>query len=128
MLPGTNRAANHFARASFYVNAIPKDPNPNKALASVLPNVSEPYGLSTPDQPSISSTRWCTVFDHQRKLHFFESALTPNIFRVELKALDFDAQADKVMKLDPDADQSHTYSGNATTKFKPSAPFLFLGN
>ena len=81
MLPGTNRAADRFARASFYVNAIPKDPNPNKALASVfsvIRNVSVPYGISTPGEPNISSTRWRTVFDHQRKLYFFESALTPN--------------------------------------------------
>jgi penicillin V acylase-like amidase (Ntn superfamily) len=28
MLPGTNRAADRFARASFYVNAIPKDEDP----------------------------------------------------------------------------------------------------
>ena len=31
MLPGTNRAADRFARASFYVNAIPKDENPDRA-------------------------------------------------------------------------------------------------
>src|SRR5690606_30747424 len=36
MLPGTNRAADRFARAAFYVNAIPKDDDPNRALASVF--------------------------------------------------------------------------------------------
>lgn len=130
MLPGTNRAADRFARASFYVNAIPKEPNPNKALASVfsvIRNVSVPYGISTPGQPNISSTRWRTVFDHQRQLYFFESALTPNTFWVDLKALDFSPQTGKVMKLDLGQDQSHTYSGNATAQFKPSAPFQFLG-
>ena len=130
MLPGTNRAADRFARAAFYVNAIPKDENPNKALASVfsvIRNVSVPYGISTPGQPNISSTRWRTVFDHQRKLFFFESALTPNTFWVDLKALDFSPTTGKVLKLDLGADQSHTYSGNATAQFKPSAPFQFLG-
>ena len=130
MLPGTNRAADRFARASFYVNAIPKDPNPNKALASVfsvIRNVSVPYGISTPDQPNISSTRWRTVFDHQRKLYFFESALTPNTFWVDLKALDFDGKTGKVLKLDLGTDQSHTYSGNATPEFRPAQPFQFLG-
>ncbi|MDH1902209.1 linear amide C-N hydrolase [Comamonas aquatica] len=130
MLPGTNRAADRFARAAFYVNAIPKDENPNKALASVfsvIRNVSVPYGISTPGQPNISSTRWRTVFDHQRKLYFFESALTPNTFWVDLKALDFSPTTGKVLKLDLGADQSHTYSGNATAQFKPSAPFQFLG-
>lgn len=130
MLPGTNRAADRFARASFYVNAIPKTPEPNKALASVfsvIRNVSVPYGLNTPDEPNISSTRWRTVFDHQRQLYFFESALTPNTFWVDLKALDFSQQTGKVLKLDLGTDQNHTYSGNATPQFQPAAPFKFLG-
>jgi penicillin V acylase-like amidase (Ntn superfamily) len=61
MLPGTNRAADRFARASFYINAIPKDQSPDLTLASVfsvIRNVSVPYGITTPDQPNISSTRW----------------------------------------------------------------------
>lgn len=130
MLPGTNRAADRFVRASFYVNALPKEQTPNKTLASVfsvIRNVSVPYGISTPDQPNISSTRWRTVFDHQRKLYFFESALAPNTFWVDLKALDFSKQTGKVLKLDLGADQSHTFSGNATKQFQPSAPFQFLG-
>ena len=86
-----------------------------------------PYGLNTPDEPNISSTRWRTVFDHQRKLYFFESALTPNTFWVDLKALDFSPRSGNVLKLDLGTDQSHTYSGNATQQFKPSAPFEFLG-
>ncbi len=130
MLPGTNRAADRFARASFYVNAIPKSPDPNKALASVfsvIRNASVPYGLNTPEEPNISSTRWRTVFDHQRKLYFFESALTPNTFWVDLKALDFSKQTGKVLKLDLGPDQNHTFSGDATRNFRESAPFEFLG-
>src|SRR5699024_9480674 len=82
-LPGTNRAADRFARAMFYVNAIPKHEDPNESVAtvfSVVRNVSVPYGITTPHQPNISSTRWRTVADQKRKLYFFESALTPNIF------------------------------------------------
>ncbi|NIF85461.1 linear amide C-N hydrolase [Comamonas sp. Tr-654] len=130
MLPGTNRAADRFARASFYVNAIPKDQSPNKALASVfsvIRNASVPYGLNTPEEPNISSTRWRTVFDHERKLYFFESALTPNTFWVDLKALDFSKEKGKVMKIDLGPDQNHTYSGDATQQFKASAPFKFQG-
>lgn len=130
VLPGTNRAADRFARAYFYVNAIPKDPNPNKSLASVfsvIRNVSVPYGISTPGQPNISSTRWRTVFDHKRQLYFFESALTPNTFWVNLKELDFSAQTGKVLKLDLGPNQDHTYSGNATSQFQPAKPFKFLG-
>ena len=130
MLPGTNRAADRFARASFYVNAIPKDDNPDRALASVfsvIRNVSVPFGISTPDQPNISSTRWRTVADHQRKLYFFESVLTPNTFWVDLKAIDFSAEKGKVKKLELGPQQSHTFSGDATAQFKEAPPFKFLG-
>jgi len=130
MLPGTNRAADRFARASFYVNAIPKDDNPDRALASVfsvIRNVSVPFGISTPDQPNISSTRWRTVADHQRKLYFFESVLTPNTFWVDLKAIDFSADKGKIKKLELGPQQSHTFSGDATAQFKEAPPFKFLG-
>ncbi|AMD44712.1 linear amide C-N hydrolase, choloylglycine hydrolase family protein [Bordetella holmesii CDC-H635-BH] len=83
VLPGTNRSVDRFARAMFYINAIPKSENPDMALASVfsvIRNASVPYGITTPDQPNISSTRWRTVGDHKRKLYFFESAVSPNIF------------------------------------------------
>ena len=130
MLPGTNRASDRFARASFYVNAIPKDQDPNQSLASVfsvIRNVSVPYGITTPNEPNISSTRWRTVFDHQRKLYFFESALTPNTFWVDMNALDFSPETGKVLKLDLGPGQSRVFSGNATSQFKPATPFVFLG-
>lgn len=130
MLPGTNRASDRFARASFYINAIPKAEDPVKALASVfsvIRNASVPYGLNTPEEPNISSTRWRTVFDHQRKLYFFESALTPNTFWIDLKALDFSQKTGKVLKLDLGPDQNHTFSGDATRQFQESIPFQFLG-
>ena len=130
MLPGSNRAANRFARAFFYVNAVPKYENPNRAVASVfsvIRNVSVPYGLNTPEQPNISSTRWRSVFDHKRKLYFFESALTPNTFWVDLKAIDFAVETGKVKKLDLGENQDHTYSGNATNEFREAQPFRFLG-
>ncbi|MCT4495181.1 linear amide C-N hydrolase [Bosea minatitlanensis] len=129
MLPGTNRAADRFARASFYVNAIPKFEDPNRAVASVfsvIRNVSVPFGLNTPEEPNISSTRWRTVVDHARKLYFFESALTPNTFWVDLNKIDF-SPAGGTRKLDLGPDQDHLYSGDATGQFVPAKPFTFLG-
>jgi len=130
MLPGTNRASDRFARASFYINAIPKDATPNKTIASVfgvIRNVSVPYGLNTAEEPNISSTRWRTVADQKRKLYFFESALTPNIFWVDLKAIDFSPETGKVRELDLGPEQTNIYSGNATESFKEAQPFTFLG-
>lgn len=128
-LPGTNRAADRFARASFYVNAVPKFEDPNLALASVfsvIRNASVPFGISTPDQPNISSTRWRTVVDHKRKLYFFESALTPNTFWVDLKKIDFSPRA-RVKRLVLGENQINTHAGDATAKFTDAAPFPFLG-
>lgn len=130
MLPGTNRAADRFARASFYINAIPRFEDPNLAVASVfsvIRNASVPYGITTPNEPNISSTRWRTVVDHKRKLYFFESALTPNTFWVDLKAIDFDVDTGKIKKLDLGPNQDHTFSGDATAMFREAKPFTFLG-
>ncbi|KAF1017348.1 MAG: Choloylglycine hydrolase [Stenotrophomonas maltophilia] len=129
MLPGTNRSADRFARARFYINAIPKSEDPVVALASVfsvIRNVSVPYGITTPGAPNISSTRWRTVADHKRRLYFFESALTPNIFWADLKKADFSAETGKVLKLDLGKDQRNTFAGDALGHFVPSAPFTFL--
>jgi choloylglycine hydrolase len=130
MLPGTNRAADRFARASFYINAISKDEDPDIAVASVfsvIRNASVPFGITTPDQPNISSTRWRTVADQKRLVYFFESALTPNVFWVNLKDIDFSPESGKVMKLDLGKDQRNTYSGNATKDFREAKPFQFMG-
>jgi penicillin V acylase-like amidase (Ntn superfamily) len=129
MLPGTNRAADRFVRASFYINAIPNDQSPDLTIASVfsvIRNVSVPYGITTPDQPNISSTRWRTVSDQKRLIYFFESALTPNTFWVNLNQIDFSDHG-KVMKLGLGKDQSHVFAGNAVKDFQVTAPFKFLG-
>ncbi|VCU71470.1 Penicillin acylase precursor [Pigmentiphaga humi] len=130
MLPGTNRSADRFARAAFYVSAIPKTSDPVETIASVfsvIRNVSVPLGITTPDQPNISSTRWRTVADHKHKRYFFESALTPNVFWVDLTKLDFSRETGKVMKLDLGPNQANIYSGMANGGFKQAAPFKFLG-
>lgn len=130
MLPGTNRASDRYARAAFYVNAIPKSERPAEAIASVfsvIRNVSVPYGITTPDQPNISSTRWRTVADQKHKRYFFESALTPNVFWVDLAKLDFSEGTGRVMKLELGPDQTRIHSGMANDSFTPAEPFRFLG-
>lgn len=130
MLPGTNRAADRFVRAAFYVNAIPKSEDRQEAIASVfgvIRNVSVPYGITTPEQPNISSTRWRTVSDQKNLVYFFDSALTPNVFWVDLRQIDFSKENGKVQKLDLGPYQRHTYSGAVNSKFVETKPFEFLG-
>lgn len=126
-LPGTNRAADRFVRASFYINAIPKTEDTRTALASVfsvIRNTSVPFGISTPDQPNISSTRWRTVSDQKDKVYYFESTLYPNVFWVDVKDVDFSEKASvkKLNLLD-----GKTYAGNTAKDFVTTKPFQFLG-
>lgn len=125
-LPGTNRAADRFARASFYINAIPQTSDTQLALAGVLGvvrNVSVPLGITTPDQPNISSTIWRSIADHKRRVYYFDSATSPNVFWVPLAELNLDEGA-AVQKLLPG--DGRFYSGNAAADFEPAAPFAFL--
>ena len=126
-LPGTNRAADRFVRASFYINAIPKTEDTRTALASVfsvIRNTSVPFGISTPDQPNISSTRWRTVSDQKDKVYYFESTLYPNVFWIDFKDVDFSEKA-PVKKLN--LLSGKTYAGNTAKEFVATKPFQFLG-
>jgi choloylglycine hydrolase len=127
MLPGTNRAADRFVRASFYVHAIPQTDNTRIALAgifSVIRNCSVPFGISTPDQPNISSTRWRTVSDQKNKVYYFESTLSPNTFWVDFKNIDF---SDKATVKELTVTNNEIYSGDAVSSFKETSPFKFAG-
>lgn len=127
MLPGSNRASDRFVRASYYVNAIPQTTDPQISVASlfsVIRNVSVPYGISTPDQPHISNTRWRVVADQNRLVYYYESVLTPNLVWVDLNKLDFSPNA-SVKKLALDAGQ--IYAGESSKHFKVSEPFVFQG-
>lgn len=127
MLPGTNRAADRFVRASYYIHAIPQTSDIRTSVASVfsvIRNCSVPYGISSESEPNISSTRWRSVSDQKNLIYFFETVLTPNVFWVNLKKFDL-SEKGKVMKLD--LSNYATYSGKADNSFKPSPIFNFLG-
>ena len=136
-LPGTNRAADRFARAAFLIEAIPKEVKPeyisaipnhsftNQALFStlgVVRSVGVPLGITTPGQPNISSTLWRTVSDHNNLKYYFDSATSPSIFWVDLKTIDFSKNSG-FKKLDLLGGK--IYSGNANSNFVESAPFPF---
>jgi len=129
MLPGTNRAADRFTRAMFYINAIPQVEDRASATASVfsvIRNVSVPFGINTPDEPNISSTRWRTVVDHKSRIYYFESAASPNVFWVDLNQVDFSPEASpRVLRLGPD--QSAVHAGETSARFVAAAPFAFQG-
>lgn len=127
MLPGTNRAADRFARASYYIKAIPQEADTRTSIASVfsvIRNCSVPYGISSEAEPNISSTRWRSVSDQKNLMYFFETVKTPNTFWVDLNKIDFGKKG-KVKKLS--VSHNETYSGETSALFKDSKPFTFLG-
>lgn len=126
MLPGTNRAADRFVRASFYINACRQSADAREAVASVfsvMRNVSVPRGISTPSQPNISSTIWRTVADQKNLVYYFENTASPSLVWVTLGQIDFQPGSG-VRKLTlvgkPDL------SGNQTLNFEKAAAFTFL--
>jgi len=126
-LPGTNRAADRFVRASFYVKAIAQTDNTRVALAgmfSVIRNCSVPFGISSESEPNISSTRWRTVSDQKNRVYYFENVLNPNVVWVDFKNLDFSAKA-PVRKLS--LSNNENYAGESSRNFVTTAPFKFAG-
>lgn len=128
MLPGTNRAADRFVRASFYIGAIPQTSKKDLALASlmsVMCNVSVPLGITTPGEPNIASTLWRTLSDQKNLVYYYASTETPFLFWVPLQDLDFKENA-SVKKLT--LTNGEIYSANAAKEFKMAEPFKFLSN
>lgn len=137
-LPGTNRAADRYVRASFlmdavtkklaknYIADVPDQTYANQAVAqtiSVMRGVSVPLGITTPDQPNIASTIWRTASDQKNLVYFFDSATMPNTFWVRLSEIDFSKEAG-FRKL-PIAG-GHYYAGDATGHFEKAEPFKFM--
>ncbi len=137
-LPGTNRAADRFVRTSFLLNAIPKKLDKNyiagvpqqsyayQAVASVLSvqrAVSVPLGITTPDQPNISSTIWRTVADQKNLIYYFDSATRPNTFWIALAKADL-KPGSPVRKLT--ISNGEVFSGEVSGQFKEAQPFMFL--
>lgn len=109
MLPGTNRAADRFARDSFYVNATKQSADAREAVAAVfsaMRNVSVPCGIGTKDQPNISSTIWRTASDQKNRVYYHEDTNSPGALWVKLDKIDFEftwrAEVDDGRQAGPD--------------------------
>jgi penicillin V acylase-like amidase (Ntn superfamily) len=126
-LPGTNRAADRFVRAHYYIQNVTQTDDPLIAVAavfSVIRNVSVPYGISIEGFPNLSTTRWRVVADQTNLRYFFESVTTPNTFWLDFRNLDFSEGAPvKVLR----ADRNQTYAGEASGQMVESEPFRFQG-
>lgn len=126
MLPGTNRAADRFVRASYYINEATQSADPRTAVAavfSVMRNVSVPIGVKLPGQPNIADTLWLTVSDQKNKVYYYQSTNSPSIIWAKLGSLDFaEGSGPRRLLLDGFPDTA----GDQTQNFKPTELFKFI--
>lgn len=126
MLPGTNRAADRFARLAYYVNEAKQSANPREAVAtvfSIMRNVSVPIGIKIPGSPNIADTLWLTVADQKNKVYFYQSTNSPGIVWARLADLDLsEGSGARKLQLDGNPD----LAGDQTKGFKPAEVFKFL--
>ncbi|WP_174801016.1 linear amide C-N hydrolase [Martelella limonii] len=106
-LPGTVKAADRFARASYNLKSATPQKDRRAALASVFSQVraiSSPLGMSDPEKPNIASTLWRTVAEHDHRRYYFDSVINPSVFWVELADFDLSegAPAKRLGLGDPD--------------------------
>lgn len=126
-LPGTSRAADRFTRATYYIDAVRQSDDPRIAAASVfsvIRNASVPFGISEENAPNLSTTRWRVVADHKALRYYIESAVSPNVFWVDLDQLDFSKGA-PVEALKLGVDMTAVQSGEVSHAFTASQPFTF---
>lgn len=128
MLPGTDRAADRFVRASYYLGQLPQTADEREAIAaifSVIRNTSVPMGVSNPGQPNLAPTLWRTVSDQKHRIYYFESTSSPNIFWVSMDKLNL-KEGTPSQKLDLEGDP--IMAGDVADRFKPAKPFRFLSD
>ena len=126
MLPGTINAADRYVRASYFLNSSPKYKEPDMAVASMfsqMRSIGVPLGMADPDHPNISATLWRTVYDHDARRFYFESALRPSVIWVDLEKVNLEPGA-KVMKVETLG--SKVLAGEVSSEFKPAEPFKFM--
>ena len=136
-LPGTSRAADRFARASFllggvpktldkaYIKGVPERSYTRQAVAGVMSvqrAVSVPFTVTTPETPNISPTIWRTVSDQKNLVYYFDSATRPNTFWVSLGKLNLKPGA-AVKKLT--IQNGEVFAGEVADEFKDAKPFEF---
>lgn len=126
MLPGTERPADRFIRARYYLNGLAPTNDLTRGLADVLGivrNASVPAIHPTAEKPNVAPTLWRSAIDHRSLTYFWESTRQPNIFWVDLNQLDLSVGAPAGRLV---AEDGPTRSGEASGEFVATEPFAFL--
>lgn len=84
--------------------------------------VSVPYEPTSVDTPNISPTLWRVYADTKDMVYYYESAIDPTAFWVDMTKMDLSSKG-KVMKLDLMNVSWKSRVGDMTSQFKASEPF-----
>jgi choloylglycine hydrolase len=125
-LPGTHEPSDRFIRGAYYSKNLPEPASEREAVAalmSVMRNVSAPFGEADPERPNVSTTVWRTITDLSRRVLYYDSVLSPQVFWVDLKQLHF-ARGSGVRKLA--LVDRYDHQGDSSDAFEPAAMFAFL--
>lgn len=121
-LPGNVNPVDRFARATYYLNLLPKPTNEREAAAGILAiarNVSVPFGAPYKGF-GIYNTEYRTAMNLTDRRYYFELTNSPSVIWADLGAMNLDAGA-PVRVFDPD---NLNFTGNVTGDFVPApAPF-----
>ena len=126
MLPGTERPADRFVRASYYLGKAPQTSDEREQIASVFSivrNVSAPIGAAHAGQPNVAATLWRIVADQKRRTYYFELTDTPNIFWVDLSKLDLSV-GQPMRRLAVEG--APVMAGEVSNRFEKQTDFQFM--
>lgn len=129
MLPGSHQSEDRFVRASYYLKRLGTEITDQRreiaGVLSIMRNISVPWGAADPLHPNIAPTYWRSVQDHTRRQYYFESALSPNIVKVDLSKLDL-SPGSGIRSVALEGTEGFALIGEINAAFKPAAPITYL--
>jgi penicillin V acylase-like amidase (Ntn superfamily) len=87
--------------------------------------IGVPLGMEDPKHPNISSTLWRSVADQDAKRYYFESAVLPAVFWVDLDKVDLKPGASPKMIA---IERGKPLAGEVSAHLKEAKPFKWLSD
>jgi len=129
-IPGSTKASDRFARASYYVSRLPQPKTEVQAVASmmsVMRNAAQPFRIPDPEAPEASQTLWQVVVDLTNQRYVFESTTRPNIVWVNIKDLNLAVGAEQMkLNLVEDLTIENGIASDVSNEFKNVGELKFL--
>lgn len=123
MLPGTVSSPDRCVRANYFARHVEPTSDPDLAVAitrSVIVPSCVPYTYLVEGEPNVSSTQWRSYSNTRDLRYYFDMAVNPGYYYIDLKALDL-RPGRSVLKLD--TSDTKELVGCANGRLVKSDPF-----